>query len=147
MMSSEKPNPHWIFWLAVLLGLLWNTVGILNYMAQMNPEKVAAMPEAYRAIIEDRPSWATVGFAVGVFAGTMGCLLLLLKKALAGFVFMISLIGIFVTMIHSMNVVVSSGNLSLSMIFQTIILPIVIANLLIGLTIYAMKKDWFVVKK
>ena len=138
---------HWLFWVLVALGLLWNTLGILNYMAQMSPDRVAAMPEAYRAIIEGRPSWAAVGFAVGVFAGTMGCLLLLLKKALAGFVFMISLIGIFVTMIHSLNVVVTSGNLSLSMIFQTIILPIVIANLLIGLTFYAMKRDWLVAKK
>jgi len=133
---------HWAFWVIALLGLLWNASGIFNYMMQMKPEFVASMPAAHQAIIDGRPAWATGGFAVGVFGGALGCLLLLLKKKIAGPVFMVSLMGIFVTMIHALNIAVSGSEISISVIFQIIVLPLVIANFLIGLTFYALKKEW-----
>ncbi|MEH6457671.1 MAG: hypothetical protein V7749_15190 [Cocleimonas sp.] len=133
---------HWGFWVIALLGLLWNAGGIMNYMMQMKPEFVASMPDAHRAIIEGRPSWATGGFAIGVFGGALGCLLLLLRKKIAGPVFMVSLMGIFVTMIHALGIAVSGNDVSISVIFQIIVLPILVANFLIGLTFYALKKEW-----
>lgn len=142
MNKVDNNNVHWTFWTIVLLGLLWNGGGIYNYMIQMNPEFVASMSSTHQAIIEARPAWATGGFAIGVFGGTLGCFLLLLKKQIAGLVFMFSLMGIFVTMIHALNVVVSSGNISVSAVFQIVILPIVVANFLIGFTFYAAKQRW-----
>ncbi len=103
---------HWAFWVITLLGLLWNAGGIANYMMQMKPEFVASMPETHQAIINSRPAWATGGFAIGVFGGFIGCLLLLLRKPLAGMAFMISLMGIFVTMIHSLQVVMANETFS-----------------------------------
>jgi hypothetical protein len=50
-----------------------------NFM-QMNAEAIAAMPETHRAIIEGRPAWATGGFAIAVFGGAIGCLLLLFRN-------------------------------------------------------------------
>ena len=133
---------HWAFWVIALLGLLWNAGGIANYMMQMKPEFVASMPETHQAIINSRPAWATGGFAIGVFGGFIGCLLLLLRKPLAGMAFMISLMGIFVTMIHSLQVVMANETFSVSEIFVMIVLPIVVANFLIGLTFYAIKSNW-----
>lgn len=133
---------HWAFWVITLLGLLWNAAGIFNYMMQMKPDLVANMPDAHRMIIEGRPAWATAGFAVGVFAGAAGCLLLLLRKPLAGMAFMLSLMGIFVTMIHTLNVALSGGALSVSVIFHMILLPILVANFFIGFTFYAIKRNW-----
>lgn len=133
---------HWVFWLIAVFGLLWNVGGIINYMMQMKPDFVASMPETHQTIINGRPTWATGGFAVGVFGGTIGCLLLMLKKPLAGLVLMISLVGIFVTMIHTLNALVASGEVSVGVILQMVILPILVANLLFGLTFYAIKKNW-----
>ncbi len=133
---------HWAFWVIAILGLLWNVGGIMNYMMQMKPEFVASMPESHQAIINGRPAWATGGFAVGVFGGAIGCLFLLLRKPLAGLVFMISLMGIFVTMIHSLQVVMTKSSFSVTEIFVMIVLPIVVANFLIGFTFYAMKRNW-----
>lgn len=132
---------HWGFWVIALLGLLWNGAGIYNYMMQMNPEFVASMPKTHQDIIEGRPAWATGGFAIGVFGGALGCLLLLFKKKIAGPVFMVSLMGIFVTMIHALNIALS-GDISMSVVFQMIVLPLVIANFLIGLTFYSLNKEW-----
>lgn len=133
---------HWAFWLIAILGLLWNVGGIANYMMQMKPDFVAAMPDTHQAIINGRPTWATAGFAVGVFGGAIGCLLLLVKKPLAGLVFLISLVGIFVTMIHTALVVVDNDIFSVSDIIIMIIMPIIVANFLIGFTFYAAKKNW-----
>ena len=137
---------HWAFWVVALLGLLWNVGGIVNYMMQMKPELVASLPATHQAIIEGRPAWATGGFAVGVFGGAIGCLLLLVKKPLAGLVFMISLIGIFVTMIHTSQVVMANDIFSVGDIVIMIILPIIVANFLIGFTVFAAKKNWIASK-
>jgi len=141
-LQNVKTKIHWGFWLLVLLGLFWNIAGAINYIMQTKPDFTASLPETHRAIVEGRPAWATAGFAIGVFGGISGCLLLLLKKPIAGLVFMLSLLGIFVTVIHTLNVVLSKSTFALSEIFIMVVLPLVVANFLIGLTFYAMKKNW-----
>jgi hypothetical protein len=59
------------------------------------------LPEVERALYESVPAWATGAFAVAVWGGALGCLLLLLKKKLATPVLILSFIGIVVQMIHS----------------------------------------------
>ena len=56
-------------------------------------DSVAAMPESYRAIIEGRPAWVTGAFAIAVFGGALGSLLLLLRKSAAYYLFIASLLG------------------------------------------------------
>lgn len=141
-MSTERTNVHWVFWLVVLLGLLWHGAGIMNYLAQTKPDGIAALPETHRAIVDGRPSWATGGFAVGVFGGLLGCVLLLFRKGTAGLLFMVSLMGIFVSLIHTLQVVLAKSSFSVTEIFIMAILPLVVANFFIGFTFFAMKKGW-----
>ena len=63
---------------------------------QMNRSAVADMPESYRVVIEGRPLWATAAFAVAVFGGAIGSVLLLLRKPAAIFLFIASLLGVLV---------------------------------------------------
>lgn len=58
------------------------------------------MHESYRAIIEGRPAWATGAFAIAVLGGALGCLLLLLRKSAAYYLFIASLLDAIVTMTH-----------------------------------------------
>jgi hypothetical protein len=95
---------HWSFWAIVVVMLLYNIAGVINFIAQMNADAVATMPEAYRALIEGRPAWATGAFAVAVFGGVLGCLLLLVKKSAARNVFIASLFGAAMTMVHILGV-------------------------------------------
>ena len=133
---------HWSFWLIAVLGLLWNLGGAANYIMQMNPDTVATFPDTHRAIIEGRPAWATGGFAVGVFGGALGCLLLLLRKSSAYYVFVASLLGIVVTMIHTMNVAISKIEFSALEIFIMVLLPLIVAALLMWYTRLATSKHW-----
>lgn len=93
-MSKQKvANVHWSFWVIAGVGLIFNLLGCVNFLTQMNAETLAAMPEVYRTIAESRPAWGTAAFALAVFGGLLGCLLLLLRKSAALYVFMASVIG------------------------------------------------------
>ena len=64
---SEKTGVkvHWSFWVIGVAGLLFNLMGCINFVSQMNAETVASMPDVYRAIVEARPSWGTGAFDSG----------------------------------------------------------------------------------
>ena len=100
----SAPGTHWSFWAIGGITLVYNLAGVANFISQLNPDSIANMPEQYRLIIEARPAWATVAFALAVFGGALGCVLLLLKKNVARTVFIAALIGALVTMVQTLNV-------------------------------------------
>jgi len=93
MNDENVGGVHWSFWAIGAVALIFNGLGCMNFLSQMNAETVAAMPESYRAIVEARPAWATGAFAIAVFGGALGCLLLLLRKSAAYYVLIASLLG------------------------------------------------------
>ena len=94
--ATTKP-PVW-FWIVSVLALLWNLMGVMNYLgstfmkeamkAEMTPEQVNLM--------ESTPSWVTAAFAIAVWFGAAGCIGLLLRKKWAKSALGMSLIGILV---------------------------------------------------
>ena len=93
MNEKTAVDVHWSFWVISVVGLIFNLMGCMNYVSQMNAENVASMPDVYRAIVESRPAWGTGAFAVAVFGGALGCVLLLLRKSAAVYVFIVALVG------------------------------------------------------
>jgi hypothetical protein len=75
----------------------------MAYIAQvtMSQEALAGLPDAERSLYENMPAWATGAFAVAVFAGAIGSLLLVLRNALALPVLIISMAGVLVQMTHN----------------------------------------------
>jgi hypothetical protein len=94
------------FWIIAGVALVWNLVGVANYLFQvtMTDEMLMQMPEEQRLLIESVPPWATAAFAVAVFGGTLGCVLLLLRKAIATPVFVVSMAGVIVQLYHTFAV-------------------------------------------
>lgn len=138
-MKNKTNSVHWSFWLIAVLGLLWNAMACVNFVMQLNPELVAKFPESHQAIIVGRPFWATAGFALCVFLGTLGCILLLLKKSSAIYLFIISLLGVMLTMIHTVSV---SSSFTTSEVLIMIVSPTVVAAFLLCYAIYLKKKLW-----
>ena len=95
-------SPTWFMVVAVVL-FIWNLLGVMAYVMQvtMSPEIMAALPEEQREMYENIPSWAMAAFAIAVHGGALGCLLLILKKNLAGLFLQLSLAGVLVQMYHS----------------------------------------------
>ncbi|MEP2889462.1 hypothetical protein [Tateyamaria sp.] len=109
-------KPHFSFWVVAALGLFWNLMGCLNYVTQANPEAVAQMPPVYQAIINGRPDWATAGFAIGVFGGAVGCILLLLRKRVALPVFILSGAGVLLMGVFTLSIVGVVPSIALSIL-------------------------------
>ncbi len=81
MNDKDVSGVHWSFWVIGTFMLLWNVMGCINFIVQMNPDMVASYRDSEQSIILGRPAWATVAFAIAVFSGALGCLLLMLKKS------------------------------------------------------------------
>jgi len=103
-MSEVQIKSHWSFWVICIVALIWNAMGSINFVMQTNPEMVAKFPEAAQSLIESRPLWATIAFAVAVFGGVLAELLLLLKKSVAYYFFVASFLGALITNIHTFQV-------------------------------------------
>jgi len=140
-MGNESPvKLHWSFWFVCIIGLVWNAGGAVNYLMQTNMEFVSSMPATHQAIIAGRPIWATGGFAIGVFGGVLGCIFLLLRWRSSINILLISLIGIIVTMVHTIDVVVSEIEFSILEVIVMGILPLVVALALMLYARYAIAK-------
>ena len=138
---NDKPvmSVHWSFWVVGAIALIWNVMGVINFFVQMNPDVLDAYRESERAIIEGRPAWATGAFAIAVFGGALGCVLLLMRKRAAFYVFIASLLGVIVTMTHTLGVGIDFG---LGEILGIILMPLVVAAFLIWYAKQAESKGW-----
>ena len=100
MNTSQKP-PIW-FWVVSVIALLWNLMGVYNYLYQAFNQLVilANLNQVQREVFEGIPAWATAAFAIAVFAGAIGSIGLLLRKKWARPLFIISLIAAVAQFIH-----------------------------------------------
>jgi len=129
---------HWSFWVIGAITLIFNVMGVINYFAQMNADSLASFPESYRPIIEGRPAWATAAFAIAVFGGSLGSLLLLLRKSAAIYVLIASLLGVIVTMMHIFGV----AGLRSFEIWIGVLMQLVVTAFLIWYSKLAERKGW-----
>ena len=129
--TTTRGRP-WHLWLVGILGLLWSLMGVVSFMlAEMNVEAVMSRyPQQQRDYFTSFPLWAVAFWAIGVFGGVIGCLLLLLKKRLAFPVLLASLIGAIVSnlgglfLLGGMKVMRETGGLGFTAV------PIVLGGLL-----------------
>lgn len=89
--------PGW-FKLAALLGLLWNGFGVFMYLKSvgMFGDPLAGLEPAHRALAQSVPAWVTGAFAVAVFAGLLGSLLMVAGNRLAGSLLLLSVLAVLV---------------------------------------------------
>jgi hypothetical protein len=87
-------------WIIGLLALLWNCIGCYDYlMTRMrNTDYLKSMmpdvdPNAMLAWVDAFPIWAQFGWGLGVWAGLVGSLLLLMRNRWAVLALGLSLVG------------------------------------------------------
>src|SRR6266850_5294576 len=141
MIDETVGGIHCSFWTIGAVALIWNVMGVINLFVQMHPDALASYPDSHRAIIEGRPAWATGAFAVAVFGGALGCLLLLLRKSAALYVFIASLLGVIVQMIPHLGVVGSKLEGPFEIVMM-LLMPPVVAAFLIWYSKQARTKGW-----
>jgi len=140
-MTTTKPNTG--FWIIAVLALLWNLMGVFQYLSSTlwaDAIKEALPPEQV-ALMDALPSWYSYVFAVAVFAGVIGSLLLLIRKKLAVPVLGISLLAVLVQMgywLFATDVMEVVG-------MSSVVMPLVVIIIAIFLYFYskgAAQKGW-----
>lgn len=92
--TTGSTVPGW-FWIAAVLALLWECVGCFMYVTQVTTDP-ASLPIDQRAMWEATPPWIIGAYAVAVWVGLLGSLLLLMRRKLAEPLLLVSLIAVVV---------------------------------------------------
>jgi len=137
-------RPSLSFWIIGGAALIWNLFGLIVYFMQVSasPEELAAAYTAEQVdFMISTPSWATSAFAIAVNAGVLGSLFLLLRKAWAVPLFVISLVAVLIQNLNSfvLNDVIALFGTTPAIIQSTIM---IIGVLLIWYSRGAKNKGW-----
>ena len=125
---TETPNkPKALFWIISAIALVWNLLGVMAYVMQltMSDEARAQLPELERAMYANIPSWYMAAFGIAVFAGTLGCVALLLRKKLASILFIVSFIAIIAQQIYMFALSDIGKSMSSGQLGMTLSIPVV----------------------
>ncbi len=123
-------------WVVGVISLLWNAVGAMDYvMTQTQNEAYMSnfTPEQLE-FFYGFPTWVVAAWAIAVWGGVIGSVLLLMRKRFAVQTFLVSLTAMVITTIH--NYVLSDG---LEIIGEPLALVFTAAIFLaaVGLFVYA----------
>ena len=132
-------------WIVGGLGTLWNAFGAFDYWKtrQRDTEYLASMmpdadPQAVLAWVDGFPIWAQAGWALGVWMGLAGSLLLLVRSRWAVWALLLSLIGAVLGLGYQLLGAPPVPGMQGPM---TTIMPIVIILVAAGLFAYARAMD------
>jgi hypothetical protein len=124
-------------WVVGIVALLWNSMGALDYtMTQTrNAAYLKALTPTQLAYFDSLPAWAVAAWAIGVWGGLVGSVLLLLRKRLAVPVFLASLLGAVAG--HTHTYILSDGLKVMGGGAGTLVFSGVIILIALGLLLYA----------
>ncbi|MGD8395654.1 MAG: hypothetical protein PVF43_09280 [Candidatus Eiseniibacteriota bacterium] len=120
-------------WIVGVLALVWNVLGAMDYimtetryeayMGQFSPEQL----EFFYGF----PAWLVAFWAVAVWGGVLGAVLLLLRRKLAVPVFIVSFLCMVVTTVHNYGFAGAAGIVGgVGLLFSVIIFVVALALIL-----------------
>ena len=97
MLEESTTKTSTTFWVIAGAMLVWNLIGLMFYYQQstLTPKIMADHDLTAQQIahITNTPAWGHSGYAIAVNAGVLAAILLLLRKAWAVPLFVLSLVG------------------------------------------------------
>ena len=101
MSESTKTPVH--LWIIGIISLLWNMVGAYDYLMTQtkNASYMAKFEQVQLDFFYGFPIWVVATWALAVWGGVLGSILLLLRKGLAVPVFIVSLAAMVITAIYN----------------------------------------------
>lgn len=126
-------------WIIGLFALLWNGFAAYNYtMSQLRDDAFARQmmpdtdPAAIYAYMDAMPIWASTGWALGVWGGLIGAVLLLARSRHAVAAFAISLVGVILSFGYQLFVATDKPTG-----MDDPIIPIAVVTIALALLFYA----------
>ena len=99
----------WHLWLTGIVGFLWSSMGILDYVMTQtkNESYMEAFTPEQLLFFYTLPAWVTATWAIAVWACVVGSILLLLRKKVAVWIYLVSFITMLITAFQ--NYILSYG--------------------------------------
>ena len=103
MSDAQAPKTPVHLWIIGILALLWDAMGAVDYVMTetRNEAYMAQFTEAQLEFFYNFPAWLVAFWAIAVWGGLLGAILLLLRRKLALPVFIVSLISMVIVTIHN----------------------------------------------
>lgn len=97
----------WHLWLVGALGVFWNAIAVVDYfMTQTrNVSYMSRFTPQQLEVLYALPAWLVGSWALAVWGGLLGALLLLLKRRIAAPVLLVSLLAMVLTAVHNFTTV------------------------------------------
>jgi hypothetical protein len=133
MSQSNFKKAPWHLWAVGIVGLLWSAMGAMDFvMTQIKHEEyMSAFTPEQLEFFYGFPIWVVVCWAIAVWGGVIGSILLLMRKTLAVWSYFASFIAMVITTFQ--NFVLSNA---LEVIGDTFSLVFSAAIFLIALGLY-----------
>lgn len=135
-MSSTKRMSTGLKVFAWLM-VVWNGIGVAAFFSQlmMTPEMIAQLPEAQQAAYRDIPVWSYSAYALAVFGGLTGSILLALGKKLAFPVLVISLAGVIVQQYYNFVVIDAISIMG----WGIVVMPVIVTSIALLLVLISQR--------
>jgi hypothetical protein len=95
----------WHLWVVGGLSLLWNLFGVYDLTMTLSQGeeylRSMKMTDPQVAYFNAMPAWVYAPWALGVFGAAMGSILLLLRRRWALHAFVLSLVGLLISMVYT----------------------------------------------
>ena len=134
----------WHLWVVGGLSLLWNLFGVFDFsMSTTQGEpylRDMGMADAQIAYFNAMPAWTYVAWALGVFGGAAGSVLLLLRRRWALHAFIASLAGLLASLVYTFGLSNGAEVMGGQMPIQFVILAVCL--FLVWYAWTAAKRGW-----
>jgi hypothetical protein len=138
MDSGKRSSPPAHLWIVAILGTVWNGFGVFDFVMTVtaNPAYLAKyVPEATTYFMS-LPGWIVASWALAVWGGLAGSLLLLVRSKHAVTMFALALLGLFVTTVYQFILSSPPADLTTtSMLLMTLLIWA------IGITLFVYARD------
>jgi amino acid transporter len=114
---SRRPLARW-YWAGAIASLLFMALGCVTYLMHVTADP-ASLPLDQRAAFDAEPVWLTAAYAIAVWVGLAGTLMLLLRRKLAQPLMLISLAAVVVwlaglLLVPNLRETISSNDLAVA---------------------------------
>lgn len=131
--ASAVVRTPWHLWVVGVVALLWMGMGAVDYLMTQtkNASYTGAFTPEQLAYFYSFPAWVVAAWAIGVWGGVLGAMLLLMRKRIASWAFAASLVTTVLATFH--NYALSNGMAvagdPASLVFTAVIILVAVALL------------------
>ena len=120
---ESRPIPRW-YWIAAVASLLFMAVGCWGYLVDVTTDP-ATLPIDQRNMVMARPIWQVGAYAMAVWVGLLGTLLLLARRKASEPLLLVSLVAAAFTFLPYLTVPDIRDNISTNDIAAAVIVLLI----------------------